>query len=74
MDQAMQDHIIDRAEVFLVGPNTERYTWAEGMTAGRGFMGLTSTRWAGSAARFSVQGRPETDQRRGEHRDGATLG
>jgi L-alanine-DL-glutamate epimerase-like enolase superfamily enzyme len=31
-DQAMQNHIIDRAEVFLVGPDVERYTWAEGMT------------------------------------------
>lgn len=23
---------IDRAEVFVVGPDTERYTWAEGMS------------------------------------------
>ena len=28
----MQHHIIDRAEVFLVGPDVERYTWAEGMS------------------------------------------
>ena len=28
----MQHQIIDRAEVFLVGPAVERYTWAEGMT------------------------------------------
>jgi L-alanine-DL-glutamate epimerase-like enolase superfamily enzyme len=32
MDQAMQHHIVDRAEVFLVGPDVERYTWAEGMS------------------------------------------
>ena len=32
-DQAMQNHfIIDRAEVFLVGPDVERYIWAAGMT------------------------------------------
>jgi L-alanine-DL-glutamate epimerase-like enolase superfamily enzyme len=28
----MKDLRIDRAEVFVVGPETERYTWAEGMT------------------------------------------
>ena len=28
----MKDHRIDRAEVFVVGPDVERYTWAEGMT------------------------------------------
>ena len=28
----MRDLAIDRAEVFVVGPPTERYTWAEGMT------------------------------------------
>jgi len=28
----MKDLKIDRAEVFVVGPDTERYTWAEGMT------------------------------------------
>lgn len=27
----MKDLIIDRAEVFVVGPETERYVWAEGM-------------------------------------------
>jgi L-alanine-DL-glutamate epimerase-like enolase superfamily enzyme len=28
----MKEHRIDRAEVFVVGPEVERYTWAEGMT------------------------------------------
>ena len=28
----MKDNRIDRAEVFVVGPDVERYTWAEGMT------------------------------------------
>ena len=28
----MKDLRIDRAEVFVVGPDTERYTWAEGMS------------------------------------------
>jgi len=28
----MKDLIIDRAEVFVVGPDTERYVWAEGMS------------------------------------------
>lgn len=28
----MKDLRIDRAEVFVVGPETERYTWAEGMS------------------------------------------
>jgi L-alanine-DL-glutamate epimerase-like enolase superfamily enzyme len=28
----MKEHKIDRAEVFVVGPDVERYTWAEGMT------------------------------------------
>lgn len=28
----MKEHRIDRAEVFVVGPDVERYTWAEGMT------------------------------------------
>ncbi len=28
----MNEHRIDRAEVFVVGPDVERYTWAEGMT------------------------------------------
>jgi L-alanine-DL-glutamate epimerase-like enolase superfamily enzyme len=28
----MRDERIDRAEVFVVGPDTERYTWAEGMS------------------------------------------
>jgi L-alanine-DL-glutamate epimerase-like enolase superfamily enzyme len=28
----MKDLKIDRAEVFVVGPDVERYTWAEGMT------------------------------------------
>ena len=28
----MKDLKIDRAEVFVVGPDTERYTWAEGMS------------------------------------------
>lgn len=28
----MKNHRIDRAEVFVVGPDVERYTWAEGMT------------------------------------------
>ena len=28
----MKDLKIDRAEVFVVGPETERYTWAEGMS------------------------------------------
>ena len=28
----MKDHSIERAEVFVVGPDVERYTWAEGMT------------------------------------------
>src|SRR5215813_724512 len=28
----MKDARIERAEVFVVGPETERYTWAEGMT------------------------------------------
>ena len=28
----MKDMRIDRAEVFVVGPDVERYTWAEGMT------------------------------------------
>ena len=28
----MQDQRIDRAEVFVVGPDVERYTWAEGMS------------------------------------------
>ena len=28
----MKDKRIDRAEVFVVGPDVERYTWAEGMT------------------------------------------
>ncbi len=28
----MKEERIDRAEVFVVGPETERYTWAEGMT------------------------------------------
>jgi len=28
----MKEHRIERAEVFVVGPETERYTWAEGMT------------------------------------------
>src|SRR5918994_7323075 len=27
----MKEHRIDRAEVFVVGPDVERYTWAEGM-------------------------------------------
>ena len=36
----MKDLRIDRAEVFVVGPETERYTWAEGMTAGRGFIAI----------------------------------
>ena len=30
--RTMKDLRIDRAEVFVVGPETERYTWAEGMT------------------------------------------
>src|SRR5215470_6179329 len=29
---SMKDLRIDRAEVFVVGPETERYTWAEGMS------------------------------------------
>jgi L-alanine-DL-glutamate epimerase-like enolase superfamily enzyme len=28
----MNDLVIDRAEVFVVGPDTERYIWAEGMS------------------------------------------
>lgn len=28
----MNEHRIERAEVFVVGPDVERYTWAEGMT------------------------------------------
>jgi L-alanine-DL-glutamate epimerase-like enolase superfamily enzyme len=28
----MNEHRIDRAEVFVVGPDVERYTWAEGMS------------------------------------------
>ena len=28
----MKQERIDRAEVFVVGPDVERYTWAEGMT------------------------------------------
>src|SRR5688572_22141615 len=28
----MKDLTIDRAEVFVVGPETERYVWAEGMS------------------------------------------
>jgi L-alanine-DL-glutamate epimerase-like enolase superfamily enzyme len=28
----MKDLVIDRAEVFVVGPDTERYIWAEGMS------------------------------------------
>ncbi|QIG48467.1 mandelate racemase/muconate lactonizing enzyme family protein [Nordella sp. HKS 07] len=28
----MKEHKIERAEVFVVGPDVERYTWAEGMT------------------------------------------
>ena len=28
----MKEHRIERAEVFVVGPDVERYTWAEGMT------------------------------------------
>ena len=28
----MKDNRIDRAEVFVVAPEVERYTWAEGMT------------------------------------------
>ena len=27
-----EDLRIDRAEVFVVGPEVERYTWAEGMS------------------------------------------
>ena len=29
----MSEMVIDRAEVFVVAPEVERYTWAEGMTA-----------------------------------------
>ena len=28
----MRDLVIERAEVFVVGPETERYAWAEGMS------------------------------------------
>jgi hypothetical protein len=28
----MKDNRIERAEVFVVAPDVERYTWAEGMT------------------------------------------
>src|SRR5690349_19401086 len=28
----MREHTIERAEVFVVGPDVERYTWAEGMS------------------------------------------
>lgn len=28
----MKDLVVDRAEVFVVGPETERYVWAEGMS------------------------------------------
>jgi len=28
----MKEHVIERAEVFVVGPEVERYTWAHGMT------------------------------------------
>ena len=28
----MKQHMIDRAEVFVVGPEVDRYTWAEGMS------------------------------------------
>ena len=28
----MLNERIERAEVFVVGPDTERYTWAEGMS------------------------------------------
>lgn len=28
----MREHRIERAEVFVVGPDVERYTWADGMT------------------------------------------
>ena len=28
----MKEHVIERAEVFVVGPQVERYTWAHGMT------------------------------------------
>ncbi|MGE0007039.1 MAG: mandelate racemase/muconate lactonizing enzyme family protein [Parvibaculaceae bacterium] len=28
----MKEHAIERAEVFVVGPEVERYTWAEGMS------------------------------------------
>src|SRR5262249_58146553 len=30
--RSMREERIDRAEVFVVGPEVERYTWAEGMT------------------------------------------